>query len=284
MKKIRYTFSGHDSFYCKSMWLKKGYDFVSEDLSFTSPDAVLHLGVGRNMVSSIRFWMRALGLLDEDSLTEVSHYLFNDDNGVDPYIEDLGTIWLLHYLLIKTNVSSIYKLFFTEFQKERATGFTRDNLTQFLKRKTLESDYPKSYNKNTVNRDIGVLLKNYTTPELNKANEDFSALFIELDLIRPNEDRKSYYFNVQGKLSVDPVLFLYAIVDSYIDDLVISFEMLVDLAIVFCLTNAELIDILTKLTQMFPKHLRYSDDAGIKQLFISDQFDKQEILNSYYNR
>ena len=25
---IKYTFSGHESFPCKSLWLKKGYDFV----------------------------------------------------------------------------------------------------------------------------------------------------------------------------------------------------------------------------------------------------------------
>jgi hypothetical protein len=27
-EKIRHSFSGHESFYCKSLWLKKGYDFV----------------------------------------------------------------------------------------------------------------------------------------------------------------------------------------------------------------------------------------------------------------
>lgn len=25
---MRYSFSGHESFHCKSLWLKKGYDFI----------------------------------------------------------------------------------------------------------------------------------------------------------------------------------------------------------------------------------------------------------------
>ena len=31
MNDIKYCFSGHESFPCKSLWLKKGYDFVVQD-------------------------------------------------------------------------------------------------------------------------------------------------------------------------------------------------------------------------------------------------------------
>ena len=50
----KYTFSGHETFACKSLWLKKGYDFVKDGHSFNDEDAVVALGVGKNMVSSIR--------------------------------------------------------------------------------------------------------------------------------------------------------------------------------------------------------------------------------------
>ena len=59
---ITYKFSGHESFPCKSLWLKKGYDFVANKNDFNSPDAVITLGVGKNMVASIRFWLRAFGV------------------------------------------------------------------------------------------------------------------------------------------------------------------------------------------------------------------------------
>jgi len=61
-EKTKYTFSGHESFQCKSLWLKKGYDFMSQNKDFNAADAVVDLGVGKNMVSSIRFWMKAFGL------------------------------------------------------------------------------------------------------------------------------------------------------------------------------------------------------------------------------
>jgi len=47
-------FSGHETFHCKSLWLKKGYDFIEKEGKFID-EASVELGVGRNMVSSIRF-------------------------------------------------------------------------------------------------------------------------------------------------------------------------------------------------------------------------------------
>ena len=37
----KYTFSGHDSFQCRQLWLKKGYDYVHEWQSFNDEDAVV---------------------------------------------------------------------------------------------------------------------------------------------------------------------------------------------------------------------------------------------------
>ena len=51
---IKYTFSGHDSFQCRQLWLKKGYDYIQSQKSFNDEDAVVKLGVGINIVSAIR--------------------------------------------------------------------------------------------------------------------------------------------------------------------------------------------------------------------------------------
>ena len=116
---MRYCFSGHESFPCKSMWLKKGYDYLVDHNKFTDPDAVVKLGVGKNMVQSIRFWLRAFGLLNNDEATEIAHYLFDERDGRDPYAEDNATLWILHYMLVVTAVSSIYHLFFVDLQREK---------------------------------------------------------------------------------------------------------------------------------------------------------------------
>ncbi len=92
------SFSGHESFQCRSLWLKKGYDFVNNGHSFTNEDAVVELGVGKNMVNAIRFWMKAFGLTYEnDKPTPLANKLLNDVDGWDPYLEDEDSLWLLHY-------------------------------------------------------------------------------------------------------------------------------------------------------------------------------------------
>jgi hypothetical protein len=97
---FKLTFSGHESFTCRQLWPKKGYDFLSQRRRFGDANAVVHLGVGKNMVNSIHYWMKSFGLLEENGeLHEIAEYLLAD-GGRDPYLERPGTLWLLHYLLI----------------------------------------------------------------------------------------------------------------------------------------------------------------------------------------
>ena len=256
---------------------------MSANKDFNASDAVVDLGVGKNMVASIRYWLRSFGLLDEGNLTEIADYLFNNENGKDPYIEDLGTLWLLHYLIIKTDLASIYKLFFVDFHKEKNNEFTRDQLQLFLKRKNAETRYVQLYNENTVRRDIGVLLQNYVIPQQDKPNEDFSALLINLNLIKQAEG-KTLYFNLKGKNELIPEIFLYAIIDDKKSEKIVSFDKLMDLALIFCLTKTELIDTILLLVEKYPKSLRYTDDGGIKQLFFLQEINKNDILEKYYTK
>jgi len=48
--RLRFSFSGHESFQCRQLWLKKGFDYIKAGKSFNSGDAVVDLGVGKNMV------------------------------------------------------------------------------------------------------------------------------------------------------------------------------------------------------------------------------------------
>ncbi|MDY4917491.1 MAG: DUF4007 family protein [Candidatus Cryptobacteroides sp.] len=79
MNPRRYSFSGHESFYCKPLWLKKGYDALCNGVNFSSPKAVAALGVGKNMVFSIRFWMRAFGLCENDTPSRLADMILADD-------------------------------------------------------------------------------------------------------------------------------------------------------------------------------------------------------------
>ena len=107
----RPAFSGHQSFPFRYPWLKKGVDGIRADPRiFGADDAMVRFGVGKNMVSSMRHWGLALGVLQEPpnvpgnrgrvlEPTDLGNALFNDA-GWDPFLEDPGTLWLLHWQLV----------------------------------------------------------------------------------------------------------------------------------------------------------------------------------------
>ena len=283
---MRYCFSGHESFHCRSLWLKKGYDFLKNGNAFKSPEAVVRLGVGKNMVSSIRYWMKAFGLTINDTPTELAHYLFDKDSGVDSYLEDINTLWLLHYNLVSGNVASLYNLLFLEFQREKKE-FDKSTLQSFIKRKCSVPEQKNVYNENTVKKDINVLLQNYVMPSSLKSIEDFSALLINLNLILQLSQSKldksdGYYFNEIIATKIAPSIILYALIDLKGDDNTVSFDKLKELSLIFCMSVPELVEILKDIENQYP-NVHYTDNSGIKNVQFTGELNKFVVLNNYYN-
>lgn len=279
-----YSFSGHESFACKSLWLKRGYDFVVQERGFNAPDAVIYLGVGKNMVSSIRYWLKVCGIYDNGEIAPLGHYLFDDKKGKDPYLEDLATLWLLHFNLVFNAQASIYQIFFCEFQRERAR-LTKDQLVSHIKYKLIGEGLKNAYNENTVKKDIDVLIHNYALPRKPQSNEDFSALFIDLDLLRINDDGKEYYFNTEGKRKVPTQIFLYALAklnEKEGDNTLAYDDIRHFVGMTFCMTDAEIIEILKQLASQYSSFLAYSDEAGIRQIHFIKDIASETILNDYY--
>lgn len=289
---MKYTFSGHESFPCKSLWLKKGYDFASAGYDFNAPNAVVRLGVGKNMVAAIRYWLRCFGMMKDNNLTSIANYLFDNDNGKDPFIEDLGTLWLLHFLLVYSSEATLYNLFFTHFQRERKQ-FTKEQLRDFVARQMREDGKIKTYNENTVGKDIGVLLQNYVLPKSDRSFEDFSSMLIDLDLIHANDQKdkdrngkpiNTYYFNIEGKREVTPDIFLYAIIKMKGNETTVPYDTLQNVGIIFCMSDLEIIAMLKSLAKDFPDYISYSDVAGIRQLQFTNALDGREVLDRYYSK
>ena len=263
----RYSFSGHESFYCKSLWLKKGYDFLTEGRSFLDEDAVVRLGVGKNMVTSIRYWLKAFGLTINDQPTRLAQIIFSNESG-DCFTEDVNTLWLLHYSLVHTQVASLYYLLFTDYQREKKE-FDKNALDAYIQRKCNVPEQKNVYNSNTVNKDMGVLLKNYFTPENFTAMEDFSALLIGLNLLR-RVDKDTYAFNETSTSAIAPEILLYAILDSKnANDATMSFDTIQELALTFCMS-----------VPAFTSIVRDLEKTHIQ--FLRDDFDKYQVLNNYY--
>lgn len=277
----RFSFSGHETFTCKSLWLKKGFDFLETDHLFTDDDAVVTLGVGKNMVSSIRFWMRAFGLTKTDKLTRLAQYIF-DNNGADPYAEDINTLWLLHYHLVKEQVASLYNLTFLELQRENKM-FDREQVNAFVKRRCSVPEQRNVYNENTVRKDIGVMLSNYVMPTSKKSLEEYNALLLDLGLIRMID--KKYVFNQTNPEQIAPEVMLYAMLDYCEEEKTISYDKLQEIALIFCLTMPDLIGMLQRLAATHRENMIYTDNAGVKNVqWLGETMDKWVILDKYYKK
>lgn len=281
----RYTFSGHESFPCKTLWLKKGYDFVVQGRDFNRPEAVIYLGVGKNMVASIRYWLRVFGLSEGDQPTWLGNYLFDDANGKDKYIEDLATLWLLHFHLVFNQFATLYHTVFCGYQKGH-TQFDRDQIATYVKLEMIEADKQSAYNENTVRKDIAVLVQNYALPRKAQSNEDFSSMLIDLDLIRQTAEGKGYYFNIDGKRKVEKEIFLYALLmlKEREDDNTLSYDIIQDeIGLAFCMQDIETIEMLKLLSKEYSQFLSYNDNAGIRIVQFTNDLNKEQVLNDYYN-
>ena len=293
---MKLQFSGHDSFICKHFWLKKGYDFISEGKNFNNEMAVVDLGVGKNMVTAISYWLKAYGITDSSNqITELGHYLFNDTNGRDPYLEDLGSIWLLHYSLIKSDKASIYNLFFNEFRKDKFS-FTKERLLNFLLRK-LEANEQKNVNANTVNSDISVFIRNYLNHRYRNTKTDiedeFSNLFIDLQLMdsyqSENAEKKMVeWYQVENDLRIDlpAQIVLFSILDNEKYGNSISFKELQtgenSPGNIFALNSDGLLNKIERIVEICSDST-YTQSAGVRELQFKSKPDKWKILNEYYS-
>lgn len=283
----KFSFSGHETFACKIYWLKKGYDFILSGKKFTDEDAVVELGVGKNMVTSIRFWLKAFGIVDDnDETTQLADYLFGDQ-GVDLYLEDPLSLWLLHYQLIKQEKASIYSLVFNFFRRERAE-FTREQLKKFLKRKIEENK--GTFSEKTLDSDIKVLLNNYLPGNVNEVEEGFINILQELGLItslKRHDDNDHlvdwYRFDTSPKQDLPIEALLYVALDNTDYGSSISLSSLANdptsLGNVFLLTEATLAQRLQEIPSSYGV---YTETAGNPVLQLKEGLDSMQLLRNYY--
>lgn len=284
-------FSGHETFNCKHFWLKKGYDFVQSNREFKDADAVVALGVGKNMVSSINFWMKAFALLDEDnSLSEISYLLFDSEKGYDPYLEDLGTQWLLHFHLLTKNYSSIYYIVFDEFRKTRVSSeFTTKQLHDFLLRKLKKEG--ETVSENTIEGDIKVFIKNYISLHQRGSKsleDDFSSILTGLKLItfiQGIQIDHSQLFKIEytNQPSLDPLIFFYGLKTIFPNEVSISVVDIQSQLSDLFLCNREGTD--EKLFSLQDSGLIvYKENAGRKEIQIKSKIELNDILKNYYEQ
>jgi len=87
----RASFGRHETFSLRYAWLTKVFQaFMKKKTIFSSDEATIELGVGKNMVNAIKYWLRAASMLEENSegldATELGTALFSE-KGWDQYLD-----------------------------------------------------------------------------------------------------------------------------------------------------------------------------------------------------
>ena len=124
-------FRAHETFFIRKGWLSKGMRYVSQKPNvFTdkNENPMDVLGIGANMVKSLRYWLQAVGLTKEpktgrkdQSLTQFGELVHE----YDPYTEELGTLYLLPYKLVTDDeMAPSWYYFFNKFTMKE---FSKDD-------------------------------------------------------------------------------------------------------------------------------------------------------------
>lgn len=222
-------FSGHESFACRYAWLPKGYRGLAADPDLFVDDelAMTELGVGKNMVRSLKFWVEVLEIARPEGrsrrmqLTEFGRALLGED-GHDPYLEDPQTLWLLHWTVASRRDAP---LFAWDFLLSHWTfpEFTR---TEALTAITLASRrLGEAHSDVTLAQHLDVFLHSYVSGRSQGVGleDSLDGPFVNLQLITPLGERRNdsgrweqvYGFRRDAKPEIGDALFDLCVSDYW---------------------------------------------------------------------
>ena len=219
------TCANHQTFHPRFGWLKKGYDAAVNDPEvFNRPDATVILGVGKNMVEAIRFWCLATRVLAREPNPESPRQSIAvptglgvallGTGGLDPYIEDPTTLWVLHWQAL--SAPSLLPIWWATFNELAALEFAEDDLLRFCVDEVADTTW-KQPNSSSIQKDVDCLLRMYTTRgtrHRQSLDDLFDSPFRDLGLITPAPAGRNTYRFVRGiKASLSRAAITYACLD-----------------------------------------------------------------------
>lgn len=227
-----YRISGHETFPCRYTWLPKVVRGLSENPRLFSDEAaaMVDLGVGKNMVRSIRFWSQVTGVTTARTkgkghlLTEFGSTLLSKC-GLDPFLEDIRTLWLIHWNL-STEIES--PLLAWDYLLNR---WQEPELVPSAILKALKKEAEKQENRLsevTLEQHFDTFLHTYVPTRGRKGEvqeDNLDCPLVELELIikvgereldRSTGKRETIYaFRREEKPDITPELLLYCLNDFW---------------------------------------------------------------------
>lgn len=280
--------------------MTKGVSACAKDHNiFQSENAMVTLGVGKNMVQSIRYWCLAARVIEEDGTrrngqakalrpTQLGECLFLAEGKWDPYLEDTGTLWLLHWLLA-THHEKATTIYYA-FNEHNNPEIRRKDLQDALA--TVAAGTPSvRASQDTLGRDVEIFLRTYlgTRAMSEKTLEDsLDCPLAELGLLYETGDGH-YSFARGPKDTLPDAVFMYAL-DKYArwksGHRTFRFEDLAYRALgpgrVFKLDESALAERLERLADLTDGAWQFSETAGLKQVILTRDIDALRVLDDYY--
>ncbi len=299
----KYKFSGHQTFAFRYGWLEKGVrGFIDDHNLFTREDALVSLGVGKNMVESIRHWCNVTRLIEENTerkkasgpllrVSEIGRRLLDQD-GWDPFLDDDASLWLIHWLLVTNpSIGTTWQIAFSFYQRP---DFTKRELGDHIA--AFAEKHGVVVKDSSLSRDIDCFVRTYTpartSSKLSTVEETFDCPLQELNLIQSSLDGELYRFSVGAKPTLPSAIFGFALVQYFETARSGRNTMSVQECLygsgspgqVFKLDENTLISHIEELEKITRGKLALDETAGLKQIYRRQDVDAMKLLEGYYRK
>ena len=283
-------FGAHQTFHLRASWLHKGLSAIEQDPKlFFRKTVVEKLGLGKNMVESLRYWLEATQLVEkkenELSMTEIAKEIFKCDR----FLELDGTLQLIHYLLASNEESATTWHWF--FNKFSANEFETDSLNIYLQ-SYISTNTDRKIHETTLSKDINCLLRMYRAenydskydPETNNPSPFSRFQWVE------KNDTKYTRRNLHSE-EIEPLIFVYALYLFWTNNLQeaqsINIEQIAGQenspGLIFGLSLEQCVEIIEVINRNYPgKYLTHNKSGGYFIVNINKK-DSKSSLGQYYN-
>jgi len=222
----QYRFTGHETFPCRYPWLPKAVNALQKrpDLFKNIDNAIVVLGVGKQMARAIRFWVEAAKVADKQENGDLEVNELGEDllgkKGRDPYLEDIQTFWLIHWNFSTHPKSPIFAWDFLmnrwqdpEITLSRAVASFKKEADSLNRKLSIV----------TLKQHFNIFLHTYVPTRGKKGDvleDNLDCPLTELDLIRQIGETFSdsngklepvYIFNRDPKPEISQQLFFYCL-------------------------------------------------------------------------
>jgi hypothetical protein len=291
------SFGRHETFALRYSWLTKGFQAITDkSFDITNPDeATVRLGVGKNMVSSIRYWLKACQMIESDGLTpsDLGNLILDRREGLDPFLEDEATLWLVHWLLASNaQQATAWFWFFNKFHRPEFTGQElQAALSDFLKESIIKGKRPAA---NTLKSDAGLLPRMYASGKRShkvSLEESLDSPLSLLRLVTASAGDKGFQSKPESRPGLPIAIVGYAVTQLMqergvnaipVEELLYSRDSYVALGSIFRLTEVDLVTKLEQLINYIKGVYEIRETAGIHQLYRLKDIEATDFLIQHY--